>query len=146
MRSIGNPPSILYFCPMKHSQTIGIIFCFALFYCTTQPLVIIESHKLIITGWQSNGTAFGKPGLFLTFFAALAALFFALPYLWAKRFNLAFAALLIAWSFRNLLILSNCPMGDCPQRQWALYACIVLSFGILIMTFLPKIEIPQSKK
>ena len=82
---------------MKHSQTIGIILCFALFYCTTQPLVVIESHKLILTGWQTTGTTFGKPGLFLTFFAGLAALFFALPYLWAKRFNLAFAALLIAW-------------------------------------------------
>jgi hypothetical protein len=31
-------------------------------------------------------------------------------------------------------------MGECPQKQWALYACIVLSFGILIMTFLPKLK------
>jgi hypothetical protein len=69
-----------------------------------------------------------------------------LPLLWAKRLNVALAALILAWSFRNYLVLSTCQMGECPQKQWALYACIVISFGILIMTFLPKIKIPKSIK
>jgi hypothetical protein len=34
-------------------------------------------------------------------------------------------------------------MGECPQKQWALYACIALSAGILIKTFLPKINIDK---
>ncbi len=128
---------------MKHSQTIGILLCLFLFYCTTQPLVFIESKNWVITGWQTAGSSYGQPGKFLAYFGGLAILFFALPFIWAKRFNMAFAALLLAWSFRNFLILSTCQMGECPQKQWALYACIFISFGILIMTFLPKIKIPK---
>jgi len=126
---------------MKHSQTIGIILCGLLLFTTTQPLVIIESQHWIITGWKTGGSNFGQPGKFLSFLSVLAILFFSLPYLWAKRFNMVFATFLLSWSIRNFLILSTCQMGECPQKQWALYACIVLSAGILIMTFLPKLKI-----
>jgi hypothetical protein len=128
---------------MKHSQTIGIILCLLLFYCTTQPLVIIDSKHWVITGWETTGTNFGLPGKFMLYVEIVNILFFALPYIWAKRFNMAFATLNLAWSIRNFLILSACAMGECPQKQWALYACIVLSAAILVMTFLPKIVLPK---
>ena len=130
---------------MKHSQTIGIILCLLLFYCSTQPLVIIESHNLIVTGWQSAGTNFGLPGKFLAYIGGASLVLFALPFIWAKRFNMALAALLVAWTFRNFIVLSTCSMGECPQKQWALSACIVVSFGILLMTLLPKITIPKTE-
>jgi hypothetical protein len=142
--SIGYPRSITYFCNMKHSQTIGILLCLALFYCTTQALVIIESHHLVITGWKAEGTNFGQPGKLFVYLGGLSILFFALPFIWAKRINVAIGAIIIAWSFRNFMVLSACQMGDCPQKQWPLYACVVLSIGILIMSFLPKIKIPKS--
>ena len=131
----------IYFYIMKHSQTIGILLCLALIYATTQPFVIIESRNWVITGWNPVGSSFGQSGKFLSFFAVLSTLFFALPYIWAKRFNMVFGALMLAWAFRNFLILSTCQMGECPQRQWALYGCIVLSGLILLMTFLPKIKV-----
>jgi hypothetical protein len=59
---------------------------------------------------------------------------------------MALGAFLVAWSFRNFLVLSTCQMGECPQKQWALYGCIIVSVGILIMTFLPKITIIKSSK
>jgi hypothetical protein len=129
---------------MKHSQTIGILLCIALLYCTTQPLVIIESQHLVITGWKAVGTNFGQPGKFFAYFGGLSLVLFALPFIWAKRFNMALAAMLIAWSFRNFMVLSACQMGARSEKQWPLYACIIISFGILIMTFLPKIKIPKS--
>jgi hypothetical protein len=125
---------------MKHSQTIGILLTLLLFFCTTQPFVIIESRNWVVTGWDAGATNFGQSGKFLMYVGILAIVFFALPSLSAKRFNMAWAALLVAWSFRNYLVLSACAMGECPQKQWALYACIVLSIGILIMTFLPKLK------
>jgi len=88
---------------MKHSQTIGILLCLALIYTTTQPFIIIESRHWVITGWNPVGSSFGQSGKFLCFFAALGALFFALPFIWAKRFNMVFGAFLFAWSFRNYL-------------------------------------------
>lgn len=126
---------------MKHSQTIGIILCLLLFYCTTQPLVIIESRHWVITGWQTFQTNFGLPGKFILYMGIANIVLFALPFIWAKRFNMAFATLNLAWTIRNFLVLAACAMGECPQKQWALYACIILSAAILIMTFLPKIDV-----
>jgi hypothetical protein len=126
---------------MKYSQSIGILLCLLLIYSTTQPLVFIESRNWTITGWDAVGSSFGQAGKFLSFFAALALLFFALPFIWAKRFNMVFATLLLAWSVRNFIVLSTCQMGECPQKLWALYGCIIFSAGILLMTFLPKIKV-----
>jgi len=126
---------------MKYSQTIGLLLCLLLIYSTTQPLVIIESRHWTITGWDAAGSNFGQAGKFLSFFAVLSFLFFALPYIWAKRFNMVFAALLLAWSFRNYLIMSTCQMGECPEKQWALYGCIFISAAIMLMTFLPKLKV-----
>ena len=126
---------------MKYSQSIGILLCLLLIYSTTQPLVFIESRNWTITGWDAAGSSFGQAGKFLSFFAIIALLFFALPFIWAKRFNMVFATLLLAWSIRNFLVLSTCQMGECPQKLWALYGCIIFSAGILLMTFLPKIKV-----
>ena len=126
---------------MKHSQTIGILLCLFLLFSTTQPLIIIDSRHWVITGWKTAESNFGQPGKFLFYVGLINLLFFALPYIWAKRFNMVFAALILAWSIRNFVVLSSCQMGECPEKQWALYASIVLSAGILLMTFLPKIDV-----
>jgi hypothetical protein len=126
---------------MKYSQTIGLILTAFLLFLTTQPLVIIESSQWVITGWKVAETNFGQPGKFMLYMGVMNIILFALPYIPAKRFNMVFAILNFSWTIRNFLILSACAMGECPQKQWALYACILVSFAILIMTFLPKIEV-----
>ena len=126
---------------MKYSQTIGLMLTAFLLFLTTQPLVIIESRDWVITGWKVAETNFGQPGKFMLYMGVMNIILFALPYIPAKRFNMVFAILNFSWTIRNFLILSACAMGECPQKQWALYACIVVSFAILIMAFLPKIEV-----
>jgi len=126
---------------MKHSQTIGILLTLFLLFLTTQPLVIIESRHWIITGWKVAETNFGQPGKFMLYMGVVNIILFALPFITAKRFNMAFAILNFAWTIRNFIVLSACSMGECPTKQWTLYACIVVSFAILIMTFLPKIDV-----
>jgi hypothetical protein len=126
---------------MKYSQTIGIVLTLILLFLTTQPLVIIESRHWLITGWKVAGTNFGQPGKFMMYMGIMNIILFALPILNAKRFNMAFAILNFSWTIRNFLVLSACSMGECPQKQWPLYACIVVSFAVLIMTFLPKMEL-----
>jgi hypothetical protein len=56
---------------MKHSQTIGILLTLLLFFCTTQPLVIIESRNWVVTGWDAGATNFGQSGKFLFLSIAL---------------------------------------------------------------------------
>ena len=109
----------------------------------SETLAIFVAGVLLWFGGNMvfNGEIAGSA--FLAYFAILNCLLFALPYLFAKRTNIVVAALVLAWSIRNYLILSTCYMGECPQKQWALYACIAASAGILIMTFLPKINVEK---
>ena len=128
---------------MKHSQTIGIIVVLLLLFFTTQPLVFIASKNITVTGWYAVGTNFGQPGKFLLIVSVFNIICFILPNIFAKRINMAFAALSVAWSFRNLLILGGCSMGECPEKQFALFACVICSTIILIMSLLPKMKIPK---
>jgi hypothetical protein len=34
-------------------------------------------------------------------------------------------------------------MGECPEKQFALYGCVLSSLVILAMSFLPKMKIPN---
>lgn len=126
---------------MKHSQTIGIIATLALVAICFLPWSYIASRQITITGFQAVGTHFGKPGLFTVILSGVMLVMFAVPAIWSKRTNVFIAALNLAWSFRNYLMISTCLMGECPEKKPALYAHVVLSALILLMTLLPRLDL-----
>lgn len=126
---------------MKHSQTIGIIATLALVAICFLPWSYIASRQITITGFQAVGTNFGKPGLFTVILSGIMLVMFTVPAIWSKRTNVFIAALNLAWSFRNYLMISTCLMGECPEKKPALYAQVVLSAVILLMTLLPKLDL-----
>jgi hypothetical protein len=93
---------------MKHSQLIGIVAVLALIGICFMPWTVIASKQIIVTGFASEGTNFGKPGYLNVVFSSLCLLFFALPKIWAKRTNVFIAAINLAWAFRNYIVLSSC--------------------------------------
>lgn len=125
---------------MKHSQTIGILACIALLGICFLPWSYIASRQITISGFYAAGTHFGKPGLFNTAMCVIMLVLFAVPAVWAKRSNVFAAALNLAWSFRNYLLLSSCMMGECPEKRPALYGLLLLSVIIQVMALLPKFK------
>ncbi|MBI2282416.1 MAG: hypothetical protein HYU71_01760 [Bacteroidetes bacterium] len=126
---------------MKHSQTIGIIATLALVAICFLPWSYIASRQITITGFQAVGTHFGKPGLLTVILSGVMLVMFAVPAIWSKRTNVLIAALNLAWSFRNYLMISTCLMGECPEKKPALYAQVALSAVILLMTLLPRLDL-----
>lgn len=126
---------------MKHSQTIGIIATLTLVAICFLPWSYIASRQITITGFQAVGTHFGKPGLFTVILSGIMLVMFAVPAIWSKRTNVFIAALNLAWSFRNYLMISTCLMGECPEKKPALYAQVALSVLILLMSLLPKLDL-----
>lgn len=126
---------------MKHSQTIGIIATLALVAMCFFPWSYIPSRQITITGFHATGTSFGKPGILTVFLSAVMLVMFLVPAIWSKRTNVLIAALNLAWSFRNYLMVSTCLMGECPEKQPALYLLVALSALIQLMTLLPKLEV-----
>ena len=129
---------------MKYSQTIGILACLIVLICSYLPWSIVVSEHITISGFDTRGTRFGRPGLFLDFFTALSLLLFAIPAIWAKRTNIFIGAIVFTWSIRNYILVSTCLMGECPVKQPALYVLVAASLVVMIMTLLPTIN--TSKK
>jgi hypothetical protein len=125
---------------MKYSQYIGILACLVVLICSFLPWSIVVSEQITISGFDTKGTSFGRPGLFLNFFTVIALMFFVKPFIWAKRTNIFIGAIVFAWSVRNYILVSTCLMGECPVKQPALYALVAASFVVMMMTLLPKIN------
>ena len=125
---------------MKYSQNIGILACLVVLICSFLPWSIVVSEQITISGFDTKGTSFGRPGLFLNFFTVIALIFFVTPFIWAKRTNIFIGAIVFAWSVRNYILVSTCLMGECPVKQPALYALVAASFVLMMMTLLPKIN------
>jgi hypothetical protein len=129
---------------MKYSQLIGAIASLALISVCFLPWTYIASLQTTISGMNTTGTTFGRPGLLNIVFAGISTLLFLIPNLWAKRVNVIIAAIGLAWSVRNYLLVGTCLMGECPEKRPGLHLLLFFSIGILLMSFLPRL--PEQNK
>ncbi|MCW3113517.1 MAG: hypothetical protein JWR18_1913 [Segetibacter sp.] len=126
---------------MRYSNYIGVLAAILLIAACFLPWVYIDSIKTIITGVKADHTNYGKPGVLHIFFAILTSIFFLIPTIWAKRTNLFVAAFNFAWSIRNFLLISHCEVGECPEKRVGIYAILLLSIVILVMTTIPRVKL-----
>jgi hypothetical protein len=131
---------------MKHSQLIGIVAVLAVIGICFIPWSYIPSKNIIVSGFQSTGTDFGKPGYLNMLLSSVCLLFFAIPKIWAKRTNVFIAAINLAWAIRNYLLLGSCLLGECPVLKPGIYLLLLATAVIQVMALLPKINLGQEKK
>ena len=125
---------------------IGLFAVILLIVACFLPWVIIPSKNIVVSGVESTGTNFGKPGynhFVLSFFFII---FHFIRRLWAKRSNLLVVALNIAWAIRNYFIISMCREGDCPEKQIGLWLVLFASVLILVAALFPDIQLKEEKK
>lgn len=120
------------------SAIVLIVACF-------MPWVHITPANLTISGVETEGTRFGKPAYIHFILVGLIILFSFIRTIWAKRFNLLFAALNLAWAIKNFVIITKCEAGECPERQTGLYLVLVASIALLITTFFPNMKIASEE-
>lgn len=130
---------------MKYSQYIGIAVAGIIIWLCFQTWVIIPQKQILVSGLETAGTRFGRPGMLHIWFSGISVLLFILPYIWAKRFNVFFTAVNLAWAIRNFIIISGCFMGECPEKQLAIYLLPVAAGLLFLMALLPKINLPPAK-
>ena len=106
---------------MKYSQLLGCIAVILLAAVCYLPWSYIAEKNILITGMSAPGTIYGKPGLMHFVLGVFLLFFFIIPKIWAKRINVFIAAINLAWSVRNYILLSTCYMGECPQRKAGLF-------------------------
>ncbi|MDB5190888.1 MAG: hypothetical protein JWQ96_451 [Segetibacter sp.] len=131
--------------PMKYTNYIGALAAIALIAICFVPWVYIETLHREITGMRATGTNYGKPGLMNILLSSVSVILFIIPAVWSKRLNLFICSLNVAWSVRNYLVVSQCELGECPEKRWGLYALVLLSIIIMGASLFPKVELKDSK-
>ena len=131
---------------MRYSNYIGILAGLIMILAAAFPWIRIVSLDAVLTGFGSEKiTRFGMPVLMNLFMIGLAIIFFLVPKLWAKRANPFVGAINFAWALRNLLLLSTCRNGECPQTTVWLYVYFTASLILLVMTVLPDMKVIEKK-
>ncbi len=125
---------------MRYSNLLGVAASVFLVLACFVPWVYIPSVQATMTGFHTNGTNFGQPGLMHVIISFFTILFFLVKKAGAKRANLFFCAFNVAWSFRNFLLLTHCEAGECPEKKMGIYLIICLSLFMLLMSFLPDMK------
>jgi hypothetical protein len=131
---------------MRYMKWIGLMAVLLLIVSCFTPWVIIESKNITVSGVDSTGTNFGKPGYLHFILSFLFIVFHFIAKIWAKRWNLLVVALNIAWAIRNYFIISACRDGDCPLKQIGLFLVLFASALMLVSALFPDIKLNQEKK
>ena len=128
---------------LRHMKLIGLLAALALISACFLPWVFIESKNITVTGIESSGTSFGKPGYFHFVLAAFYLVFHFTPRIWAKRMNLLVSVLNIGWAVRNYFLISTCAGGECPEKKISLYIVLGSSLLMLVAALLPQMKLPE---
>lgn len=131
----------IIFLLMKYSNYLGVAAAIALIAFCFVPWVYIISIQTTITGLDSGLTNFGSPGVIHIILCVFSIILFLLYKVWAKRANLFVVTFNFTWSIRNFLVITQCQMGECPEKKLGIYAVIILSSIMMIMVLLPKMEV-----
>lgn len=131
---------------MRYMKWIGLAAVLLLIVSCFLPWVIISSKNIVVSGVDSTGTNFGKPGYTHFVMSFFFIIFHVIPKLWAKRVNLLIVALNIAWAIRNYFIISMCREGECPEKQIGLWLAMLASVLMLIAALFPDVQLKEEKK
>jgi hypothetical protein len=131
---------------MSWIKWLGAVAAIVLIIACFLPWVKIEYSDTLLTGIDTAGTRFGKPGYFHFFLCFLFMVLNFIPRVWAKRTNLLVVALNISWTLRNFFVMGACEAGECPARQIGLYLVLLSSLIMLVAALFPDVKLPQQKK
>lgn len=131
---------------MKYSQWIGIAAAIVLVIACFLPWTYHPDLNKHFTGFFSENNDYGKPGKVFMVFAVVAIVFFLIPRVWAKRWNLLIGALTVAFAIKSFIVFSGCYRGICPTKQAGLWIMLLTAVVLLVMTLLPDMKVIEKKK
>jgi hypothetical protein len=138
--------NIHYLAPlMRNMKWIGLVAAVLLTVSCFTPWIFIESRNITISGVDTTGTNYGKPGYFHFVLVALFLLCTFMPRVWAKRLNLLVTALNLGWALRNFFIIATCSGGECPIRKIGLWLSLLASLLMLVSALFPDMKLPEKK-
>jgi len=129
---------------MKYSQWIGVALVLILAASSFFTWTWHPDLNKFFTGFFSEKQIYGKPGNVFIFLGIPAVIFFLVPRVWAKRWNFAIAALIVAYAIKTFILYTGCYNGICPVKQPGIWVMLISSLLIMLMAVLPDTKTPAS--
>jgi hypothetical protein len=126
---------------MKYSQWLGIFASCVLVFACFLPWTWHPDLNKEFSGFFSEGNVYGRPGRVFTFFAVVAIVFFLIPKIWAKRWNLLVTGLTTAFAVKSFIMYAGCYRGICPEKRIGLWVMLVAAVVMLVMAILPDVKL-----
>ncbi len=123
---------------MNRSKLFTILGVAVLIVGCLMPWMRIEDPSITISGVDTTGTRYGKPAIAHFVFSTCILFGAFVPKVWAKRMNLLFGALNLAWGIRNFGIITACEGGICPEKLLGLYLVLGASIIIMVAVLFPQ--------
>ena len=130
---------------MKYSNWLGIFTALLLIVSAFLPWTYHPDIDQVFTGFYSMENAYGKPGKLLIFFALVASVFFVIPKVWAKRWNILICSIGFAYAIKSFLLFSGCYKGICPDKLYGIWMMTGSALVMLIVSFLPSGKLPSGE-
>jgi hypothetical protein len=129
---------------MKFSQWIGIVAAIVLIISGFMNWTWYADIHKYFTGFFSENNIYGKPGKIFLYFSSIAILFFAIPRIWAKRWNVLICTIIVAFAIRTFILYTACYSGVCPVKQPGIWMMIGSSAVMLLCALLPDLKVKSS--
>jgi hypothetical protein len=131
---------------MKYSQWIGIAAAIILVIACFMPWTYHPDLNKNFTGFFSQNNIYGKPGYVFVVACPIAIVFFLIPRIWAKRWNLFICAIILSYAIKSFIIFSGCYRGICPDKKAGLWIMLSSAAIMLLMTLFPDIKLKEEAK
>jgi hypothetical protein len=129
---------------LKYSQFFGIAAAIVLVISGFLPWTWHPDIQKYFSGFVSENNAYGKPGKVFIFLAVIAIVFYAVPRLWAKRWNVFVNAMTLAYAIKSFILFSGCYSGICPERQYGIWIMLVAAFAMMAAAVLPDLKLTKT--
>ena len=126
---------------MKYSKWLGLVAIIVLIYSGTMNWAWYPDIRQFFTGFYSLDNMYGKPGKVFVFFGIIAAIFFVVPRIWAKRWNLLVCGLMVAYAIKTFILYTSCYRGICPLKQPGIWIMLVASVIVMVAAVLPDLKL-----
>lgn len=131
---------------MKYSQWIGIAASLILVAACFLPWTFHPDLNKEFTGFFSENNVYGRPGRVFIVLSAVAIIFFLIPRVWAKRWNLLVTGLTTAFAIKCFIMYIGCYRGICPSKKAGIWIMLVSAVVMMVMAILPDIKLKETGK
>lgn len=130
---------------MKNSQWLGIAAALLMIGACYLPWAYYPDLQKEFTGFFSEQNMYGRPGKVFIFFGGINFILFLIPRVWAKRTNILFGAMALAFAVKSYILYTACYRGICPERRAGIFLVVAGAAIVFIASLLPDLPVKEKE-